>query len=278
MKRLLCLLFLIENKQVNNMKIITLLAMGAIFIPLSLYSKKRFERKKTPGFFHNFWEHILDSFQANYGLWYIGAAIGTFAILFLNWDGPIQKYLQINNLFSFTFNRAMLMFGNFWHILLALILFWIAVRKRDHSLKLGASAGFQAVFSTVIVVNVLKIITGRRPPLRGGGELVFKKELFTRTDNPWDFQFDFWNHTFQDGRFMWPSGHTASIMAFVSALVAYYPEKHWIKWIGYPLALLMGIIMIDGDFHWTSDVWAGALIGHVLGYSVGLGFKKYSTH
>jgi hypothetical protein len=32
--------------------------------------------------------------------------------------------------------------------------------------------------------------------------------------------------------------------------------------------------MIDGDRHWASDVVAGALIGHAIGYSIGKAFRR----
>lgn len=242
-------------------------------MPLSIISKKRAKRLGRPGIFHDFWAHVITSFKAHFGFWYLTAIAGTFLFLFSGYDKLIQDFLQRNSLFGMTFNRAALMVGNVWHILIAFLIFVYARAKMSHPLRLASFAGLQAVFSSVIVVNALKIFTGRKPPLNPYQTLEVHR-IFLHTDNPLDFSFDFWNHSFRDGRFMWPSGHTASAVAFVSALVAFYPQKHWIKWICYPLAFLMGVIMIDGDFHWTSDVWAGALIGHILGYSVGKGFKN----
>jgi len=92
---------------------------------------------------------------------------------------------------------------------------------------------------------------------------------FVKTDDPSDFAFDFWNSPLSDGRFFWPSGHTASAFSLVSALVAYYPDEDWLAWLGYPLAALMGYVMMEGDYHWLSDVVAGACIGHVIGWTAG---------
>jgi len=36
----------------------------------------------------------------------------------------------------------------------------------------------------------------------------------------------------------------------------------------------IGFGMVDGDRHWASDVIAGALIGHAIGYSVGKAFRR----
>jgi hypothetical protein len=39
------------------------------------------------------------------------------------------------------------------------------------------------------------------------------------------------------------------------------------------VGLLIGFGLIDGDHHWASDVVAGALIGHAIGYSIGHAFR-----
>jgi hypothetical protein len=35
----------------------------------------------------------------------------------------------------------------------------------------------------------------------------------------------------------------------------------------------MGYAMIDGNIHWASDVVAGVLIGHAIGWTVGSDFR-----
>jgi len=39
-------------------------------------------------------------------------------------------------------------------------------------------------------------------------------------------------------------------------------------------AIMTGVAMIDGDFHWTSDVIAGAPIGTLIGVAVGRAFAR----
>ena len=41
------------------------------------------------------------------------------------------------------------------------------------------------------------------------------------------------------------------------------PDEIWLPIIGYPFALAIGVGMIEGDFHWLSDIVAGGLIGFV---------------
>ena len=39
-------------------------------------------------------------------------------------------------------------------------------------------------------------------------------------------------------------------------------------------AAAIGIGMIEGDYHWASDVVAGALLGQVIGWTVGSHFRR----
>ena len=161
--------------------------------------------------------------------------------------------------------------GNFWHIFAAFLILIIGNYKRNVLLIGAGVTAFQAVLSTFFVTTILKFLTGRRPPLY---PVITDEKTTLLHSQPTNFAFDFWNHTLQDGRFFYPSGHTATIIAFVSALSAYYPEKKWIAWIGYPLVILMGLTMIAGSFHWTSDVVAGGIFGFIIGKISGKHFRK----
>ena len=48
--------------------------------------------------------------------------------------------------------------------------------------------------------------------------------------------------------------------------------------MGYPLALGIGLGMVDADEHWFSEIVAGALIGHVIGWSIGTNFREDFNH
>jgi hypothetical protein len=53
------------------------------------------------------------------------------------------------------------------------------------------------------------------------------------------------------------------------ALAAAFPRLRWIPWAGGLLVLLVAAVMLDGDFHWTSDVLAAVLPGYPIGRTVG---------
>ena len=62
-----------------------------------------------------------------------------------------------------------------------------------------------------------------------------------------------------DGCDAFPSGHTATAFSMATVLDRMYN----IGWIAYPLAGLNGIGRIQANTHWLSDVFAGALMGHL---------------
>lgn len=132
-------------------------------------------------------------------------------------------------------------------------------------------ATIQAILSSFLVVSILKILSGRAAPLRPGGKSLY---FLLRTDNPADFNFAFWENMTETLRLFWPSGHTAAVTAFVAAICAFYNEKIWIFVIGYIIVIITGLSMIDGDYHWTSDVIAGALIGQAIGWCIGKYFNN----
>jgi len=51
----------------------------------------------------------------------------------------------------------------------------------------------------------------------------------------------------------WPSGHTSSTMAVVSALTSFYPHKTWLKVVGYSYVayMMLGVSSVNrGGMHW----------------------------
>lgn len=71
---------------------------------------------------------------------------------------------------------------------------------------------------------------------------------------------------FFHGGSYFPSGHAATAFAWATVLA----ERHGraAAWIAYPLAAAVGLSRVERDVHWTSDVVAGALLGHVVSKAV----------
>ncbi len=69
----------------------------------------------------------------------------------------------------------------------------------------------------------------------------------------------------------YPSGHLATMMATVTTLVLNYPDKKWIKPVGYTLMGLTGLAMINNDVHWISDYPLALALGYI---SAKITYKK----
>ncbi len=66
------------------------------------------------------------------------------------------------------------------------------------------------------------------------------------------------------GHSAFPSGHTAMAFTVATALARSTPD-HWSDVAFYGLASLTAVSRLNDDYHWTSDVVAGALVGHLIG-------------
>ncbi|MBI1782237.1 MAG: phosphatase PAP2 family protein [Sphingobacteriales bacterium] len=62
-----------------------------------------------------------------------------------------------------------------------------------------------------------------------------------------------------------PSGHLATLMATVTVLSTNYPEKKWIKPVGYTLMFLSGWAMLNTEVHWAGDYPLAVAVGYLSG-------------
>jgi membrane-associated phospholipid phosphatase len=71
----------------------------------------------------------------------------------------------------------------------------------------------------------------------------------------------------------WPSSHTATAFAMAVTLFTFFPKQKWLRVgvIVYALYIGVGVSM---TIHWFSDFVAGAIIGSVIGVTVGKSFSR----
>lgn len=62
-----------------------------------------------------------------------------------------------------------------------------------------------------------------------------------------------------------PSGHLATMMATVTVLSSNYPEKKWIKPVGYTVIGLTAWAMMNTEVHWISDYPLALALGYISG-------------
>lgn len=108
-------------------------------------------------------------------------------------------------------------------------------------------------FESFIVANtigtVVKSAAGRTRPNEDEGSTEFSP-----------FSFDSAHTSF-------PSGHTTSAFSIASVFADEYDEP-WVDVAAYGLASAVALQRVYDDKHWASDVFAGAVLGTVVGKSV----------
>ncbi len=108
-----------------------------------------------------------------------------------------------------------------------------------------ASAGLhslEALIQSSIVIQALKLASGRERPDTGGSEG------------------EFWH-----GGTSFPSGHSADIWTIATVFSEEYPHNQWLRWGSYSVATAVAISRVTGERHFVSDVIVGSTIGFLVG-------------
>ena len=115
--------------------------------------------------------------------------------------------------------------------------------KDDYRALSTASQLAETFILIGVGTQLVKRITGRQDPSES-----------TTPGGTWHFfpSFsEYQNHTPNYDAF--PSGHLATLMSSITIFSENYPEKKWIKPVGYSLTALVGYSMINNKVHWASD-------------------------
>ena len=138
-------------------------------------------------------------------------------------------------------------------VLLAGGLFLYGKIKHDERAVYTAADLTETFITMGITTQIIKRITGRQSPFMAttpGGEW-----------SPFPSFHNYQNNTSNYDAF--PSGHLATMMATVTTLILNYPEKKWIRPVGYSLMALSGFAMINTDVHWIADYPLALALGYV---------------
>lgn len=121
----------------------------------------------------------------------------------------------------------------------------------DNRSRESAREIMESIISTGIIVQILKRSTGRESPFAstadGGRWRPFPSPATYNENVP---HYD-----------AYPSGHLATAMATVTVLAGNYPEKTYIRPVGYTLMALNAFGMMNNGVHWASDYPLGIAIG-----------------
>lgn len=221
------------------------------------------------------WQRLGAGLEGIYGwpntLFHVAAVATTPPLVY--WaDEPVQEYFQDHDPLGDALGPVALIGGALTPFVVPGTLYFGGLLADDTELATAGAAAVQAMVVQAVIVTSLKWLTDRRGPYPNGdpNEQRWNASVFSDSKRATDWSFNPFDLT---GGLRWPSGHTASNVALVSTLVAFYPDEYWLAIVGYPAALAIGVGMIEGDYHWLSDVTAGALMGHVIGWVIGAEFR-----
>ncbi|VAW25076.1 hypothetical protein MNBD_BACTEROID01-819 [hydrothermal vent metagenome] len=114
----------------------------------------------------------------------------------------------------------------------------------------------ESYLASGFLVNIAKRAIGRQRPDKWG------------INTPYG-----WNGPFQGTSF--PSGHTTSAFSVATIFALQYKDTKWVPLVAYGLAGLAGISRVYENRHWASDVFAGAILGTVIGRYI---YKAHSKN
>nr|MBC7612523.1 phosphatase PAP2 family protein [Pseudopedobacter sp.] len=128
------------------------------------------------------------------------------------------------------------------------------INKDNRSLQ-AASDLTESFITMGVATQIIKRITGRQTPSSS-----------TMSRGEWNLFPSFHNFNSDKSSYdSFPSGHLSTMMATVTVLAQNYPEKKWIKPVGYSLIGLTGFAMLNNGVHWVSDYPLAIALGYLSG-------------
>ncbi|MBX4198595.1 phosphatase PAP2 family protein [Candidatus Parcubacteria bacterium] len=209
-------------------------------------------------FLYTFPRHIIAAFAGKNIFWHLLAIVLTTITVLSGFDWFYFVLTQNQTLWQILFPAVII--GGLLPIVLPLVLIALGIISRKKNLIHTGLAIGQAAIIAVLISSAYKAFTGRVHP-----------DMFnTLTDLSRNFQFGFWRYGVFWG---WPSSHTATAFAMSLTLIYLYPKNTFLKFAALLYAFYIGF-GVSISIHWFSDFVAGALIGSVIGVTVGKGFAK----
>ena len=216
-----------------------------VLFPIILYSQNNYNGKQ-------FWNETGDYYSAplhwegNNILTFGLIAVGTFGIM--QFDDTIKDEVAKIN---YNKKNWLMEAGRYWgepipSMVLsgALLLHGITTDDKTTQ-KIGFEIGQSFIYS-VSVTGALKIVLGRARPYTGSSANTFAPFSFTNSN---------WSH---------PSGH-ATVAFSLSTVLATNTNNNALKVLAFVPALLTAASRVYQNYHWTSDVFLGAVIGYFTG-------------
>ncbi len=215
--------------------------------------------------FGNFGNNIINSFKGNNLYFQLAGIALTSVLVTQDIDYKVEHFFNQHPDYG-TWARPILTTGELLPFIVGGGLYAYGKLDRNNEFVGASFAVLQASLIEFLYNSTLKAITGRPgPDWRHNQDM----ESLSKT-----FRFGF----LRGGIFWgWPSGHTSSTMAVVSALTNYFPNSTWLKIVGYTWVAytIFGVSSVNrGGMHWFSDAVAAALMAYAVGSTVGKYYRS----
>ena len=208
-------------------------------------------------FFYKLPVNILQSFWRRNLLWHFLAIGATLLIVGSDFD---WVYFKATRPFAHYLFPAVIL-GWRVPVLFPIASYIIGSVRKDLRAICSAYSTAQAAVIGLLISSFYKALTGR-PGLR--------LSVRALVDTSQEFHFGF----LKGGIFFgWPSSHTTVAFAMAAAIWALYSDSKAVRCIALLYAIYIGV-GVSMTIHWFSDFVAGAIIGTVIGITVGNVFKE----
>jgi membrane-associated phospholipid phosphatase len=217
-------------------------------------------------FFYRLPRNAIAIFSGRNLLWHASAIVLTIMIVNSGGDWAYFRWTRVGTLFVLALPSLRL--GLFVPTLGPLVILLAGAAAKNRRLITTGWALGQAALLAYLITSCYKGLTGRRPPpfyghsLNGSGLI----------DSSHGFRLGF----LKGGIFWgWPSGHTTVAFSVAICLIVLYPRNRVILFGALLYAFYIGLA-VSVTIHWFSEFVAGAIIGSVIGITVGKSFKTES--
>lgn len=130
--------------------------------------------------------------------------------------------------------------------------------NKDYRASQTAGQLVESFIALGVITQVLKYSSGRETPGRA--------TVPAGAWRPFPSLSDFQNNKPRYDAF--PSGHLSTLISAITIISSNYPEKKWILPIGYSLAGLCAVSMVNNGVHWASDYPLAFGLGYGLGKAI----------
>jgi membrane-associated phospholipid phosphatase len=217
--------------------------------------------------FHGIGKNAVDSIFFNNGLYFITAMMGTYVMIDSGFDWHYNRTVYNNQTLIYSGYPA-LFIGYVMPFVSPAGFYLLGRGKGDQKLQAAGLALGQSLLLSVLYSSILKSITGRISP--GITDVLDHKRSYNTVNYSNEFNWGFGRKGFIAG---WPSGHTMNAFAAAAVLSEIYHDNVLVKVASYSYAVFIGL-GVSWCVHWSSEVFAGALIGYAIGKTVGGSFNR----